>query len=394
MTPKHRKDHVEPAPASLDYTPRGSVDPWRVLAFSDLAGDLGLKPDPDWTGAMEWAHGVIESSPRAWMLARRLYGIVPVIIEPGMDSADVRQWRRSDLQAHLGLTPAQMRAEIEAVAALLARRSEELRPDEEPIPEPLRADDDLFAISQRQLELTDKSLEEIGFPHSIHDYEGATDGDRRAEREELRRRVEEWQQILADPMARILGRQALLNEMLLRRTERFLMRLDPASATFRQTSNTKANLEAAYQRQLLELDEIFPWRGLAGGKVSFRGSIAELIEAVRKVKASADYSLVDGIHTAAEVQILMRQSHQMPQARYRLGQAVHILSAIEGLMDPRWRPFYGERTLKKLDHLGRRLIDEARAAIDEPLPDLMRDGPEGEYEDLPAQPITEPETKE
>lgn len=373
--------------------PNGGPEPWRVLAFSDLAGELGLKPEPDWPKAMAWAHGVIESMPRAWMLARRLYGIVPVIVDAGMDPADVRQWRRSDLQAHLGITPAQMRAEIEAVAALLARRSEELRPDEAPEPEPPAKDEDLFAASQRQLALTDKSLEDIGFPHSIHEYEGASDGDKRLEREELRRRVDEWQQILAHPMARVLGRQALLNEMLLRRTERFLMRLDPASQTFRQTTATKANLESAYEGQLLQLDEIFPWRGLAGGRTSFRGSLAETIEAVRRVRASDDYSLVDGIHTAAEVQILMRQSHQMPQARYRLGQAVHILAAIEGLMDPKWRPFYGERTLKKLDHIGRRLIEEARAAIDEPLPDLTREGPEGEYEDLPSPTPNESETK-
>lgn len=373
-----------PPPADLTYQPTGENGPWRVLAFADLVGELGLAPRPDWANAMAWVHGILVAAPRAWQLARRLYGIVPVLVPPGANADDLRLWKRGELQKSLGLSPTNFRAELEAISALLRRREErEIPLPDEPPPE---ADDhgELFHPSQPELPSPERALIEAGFSRSVHDYVGATEDDKRMERMRLAERVSEWEQMLRDPMARVLARQALLNEMLLRRTEQVLLSVDPASGRFRELENQKSKLEEQYRTQLLELDEIFPWRGLAGGKVSFRGSLAEVIQGVRAVRANNDHRLIDGIQSAAEVEVQFRQSEQLPTPRYRLGQTVYLLAAIDGLMDPQWRPLFSEPMLKKLDRVGQRLIDESRQAIEEPLPDLTRDDGAGEYPDLPV----------
>lgn len=109
-----------------------------------------------------------------------------------------------------------------------------------------------------------------------------------------------------------------------------------------------------------------------------------MIQGVRAVRANDDHRLIDGIQSAAEVEVQFRQSEQLPTPRYRLGQTVYLLAAIDGLMDPQWRPLFSEPMLKKLDKVGQRLIDESRQAIEEPLPDLTRDDGAGEYPDLPV----------
>lgn len=374
-----------PAPPNdLNYQPSGEPGPWRVMAFADLVGELGLSPKPDWPQAMAWVHAQLMAAPRAWQLARRLYGIVPVLVPAGTQHDDLRLWKRGELQKALGLSPTNFRAEIEAISGLLRRR--ELPDPEMPdvVPPEVGQSSELFHQDQPELPSSERALLDAGFPPSIHDYVGATPEDKRMERLRLAERVSEWEPMLRDPMARILARQALLNELLLRRTELALLAVDPNSGRFRELEAQKSHLEEEYRNQLLELDKIFPWRGLAGGKVSFRGSIAEVVLAVRDVHANKDYRLIDGIQNACEVEILWRQSEQISTPRWRLGQTMYLLSAIDGLFDPRWRSQFSEIMLKKMDRVGQRLIDEARAAIEEPLPDLTRDDEIGEYADLPV----------
>ncbi|MCC7374272.1 MAG: hypothetical protein IT581_06435 [Verrucomicrobiales bacterium] len=386
VRPKQNRPPVL-ANKEVSYQPAGEISPWRVLAFGDLVGELGIDDFSDASRCMETVHRILVGRPRAWMIARRLYGIIPVLVSAQTAADDTRRWSRSELQRELGLNPAQFRSEIEAIADVLKRELSEvadLKGAQEAAEE--SADTDMFIGHQATMDLSDKNLAEYGFPASIHEVPGSTSESRTAERTRLFSRAKEWEKMLVDPMAGELARMALLNEMLIRRADTKLMSMDPLSDEFPRLRGYRAELEQRYKDQLLELDKVFPWRGIAGGKVSFRASVAELIKAVRDVRANNDHRLIDGINAAAEIEILFRQSTQLPKPRYRLGQVSYLLHAIEGLMDPNWRPQFSDGMAKKLDIIGQRLIDQARDAIGEHLPDLMQEGPGSEYPDLPVPP--------
>lgn len=375
----------------VTYQPSGDPSPWRVLAFGDLVGELGIEPPDDPSRFMVRLHGILVAKPRAWMIARRLYGIIPVLVSPSAAEDDSRRWSRMELQRSLGLTPTDFRGEIEAIAEVVKRATSAAEDQEtQELSEEDDGDPDLFTPQQATMDLSDKNLTEFGFPPGIHEVPGATTESKTAERKRLAERAQEWAKMLSDPMAGELARMALLNEMLMRRVDVKLMSMDPLEENFSRLRGYRADLELRYKDQLLELDKVFPWRGMAGGKVSFRASVAELIKAARDVRGNNDHRLIDGIHAAADIEVLFRQSTQLPKPRYRLGQTAFLLHAIEGLMDPKWRPQFSDSMAKKLDLIGQRLINDARDAIGEHLPDLMQDGPESEYPDLPVPPAPEP----
>jgi hypothetical protein len=228
-------------------------------------------------------------------------------------------------------------------------------------------------------------LPRYGFEPAIFELPSRGQEETEREKQWFAQRVGEWRRMLVEPMASTLAKQALLNELHLRRVEFQLCRLTPGGKEFRELEKTKREIEETYQGQLAMLDEVFPWKSSIGGKMSFRGCLSDLVRAVREYRASGSTELVDQIRTVSEVEVELRQSVQTPEPRYRWGLNMAILESQQWVFDPRFQSQLRPQTLAKLDLIWREAVERARQALGEDLVDLEKDGEEGEYADLKAE---------
>ena len=254
-----------------------------------------------------------------------------------------------------------------------------------------------------ELPLGDKILARYGFPDSffevlVYDREAKADKPRpaeenRVEKEWLIGRLQspDWQKMLDDPRGGELARAALINEINQRRLQREMAQYSPGHPRFKELHNLRMDLERQCREQFDQLESKFPEMAMAG-RQSFRAVISDLNLAHRNYYGHNDRRLWDKVHTAAEIQFLLRQSVQLPNARYRLGWTLAVVEAMHGLYDSNFRSQLRKQDLKKLDLGFKRGVEEARRETSEPLVNLESGIMPGEGDDFADFSTGEPRT--
>jgi hypothetical protein len=369
-----------PADEVVEFQPVGETAAWRVEAFALLSAEFGLTQ-----GDLPPFVLYCQQHPRLWLLARRLYGIAPVIPSPDTDPGDLRVWKRAELEEE-GFS---VTADLEALRGFWSAHRKRETP-----PETAAAETPVLAVATSELPRDEKLLEQFNFSERlfrISVYDPLANGkggvvprsekENRAERDWFIGRVTEWAKMLADSIAGPLARSALMNEMTMRRLESEIAVADPKQrATLYEQKSREIN---EYKTAIAELQQMFPEIAVAG-KVSFRAVVSDLIVANRDYYANADRQLVDKVFTVTEIEFLTRSSEQL-EARYRFSLNLAIVDCINGLYDPNFRPRFKPRVLKLIDAGFRAGMEAVRAAQPEKLVDLengVLPGEGDEFEDF------------
>jgi hypothetical protein len=94
------------------------------------------------------------------------------------------------------------------------------------------------------------------------------------------------------------------------------------------------------------------------------------------------------VFTAPEIQKLMQTSKQLPEPRYRIGFVWYVNESHRWLHDPGARSLFANKHLAVFEAGFKRGVKEFIEQTGEHVPDLEKEGPAGEYEDLyvPAAP--------
>lgn len=351
---------------------------WKVGRWESLQAEF-----PTLTEALAPAfHLALEPDKRAWMIVRRLYGIQPVLPPLDSDPNEFRARTRDELASELGITQAQLRAELDAMRGAVKAIKLEPAPDA-PEEQACGSSGDWFEQkdeSQARLRFNaEEALDKHGFAATLFDVAGRDQAENRRERAWFAERVSKWEKMLENPMTYALARQLLMNELHLRRVESELCRLSPSTKEYTQLTRIKTETETVYQKQLVELDTIAPWMGAVGNKLGFAGVLADLVRGYQQFYATGSHALFDGIFQATEVRCELRRSKQMPEPRYRAGLVTYLNEAKANLWNAQWKPAFTAQQLRAMDRAFRATLSTAMDEQGAQLPDLESDGPDGEY---------------
>jgi hypothetical protein len=383
-TPPAPAPAVTEWPALVEYQPLASAERWRVEKFRELAAEFEFAPRQP-AEQMAAFHEVAATSTRGWELARRLFGINPQFLPDTANPEDFRTLGRAELCASRGLEAKQLQAELDVLRAHWRQVAEgKWQPEVRP-----RADARTTAPAQE--EFADdgaRLLKEAGFSERMFESVMLFDPSVKLEdnpaqlvprsreknleeREWFVRRVGESRQMLGEPMARTLVREALLNELYLSRLQDEMSVLTPGMKEFDKLDRRKADLETRFQKQQEKLQEMFPDLNVAG-RTSFRQVISSIFAAEQEFYGDRNNARRDALFTAAELQVLLRQSVQNPAPQYRFSTQLLVVEAVHGLYDRNFRSALEKKPglLKRIDAAVRAAIEATRQALNEPLVDL------------------------
>ena len=361
-------------PPVLEYRPYSSTEPWRVQLFELFQAEFAL-PLP-YEKSMGMFHEIAEPQIRGWLIAKLIYGITPMIIPENTDPKDMEAAPREQVCAKLGIEKEQLQAELDALRALY-QATLAASPKNENEDEGRKTE----AGGQNTLDFDETKFKDFGFSENIFDVnrkdpttkedKPRSADERNIERAWFIKRVCEWGKMLSEPMVSAIVRQALMNELYMRRLETEISMVMPGTDLFSRLQKVKKEIEDTYQGQLEEIKLNFPEMNVAG-KVTLRGAISDLKDAYLEYKKDGTTRLIDRMRTGFEIEIECRQSLQKPEPQYRMGLNIYWIEAMRGLYDPEWRSKLSPRTLKKMDAAGRAAIEAARAESGEPMVDLER----------------------
>lgn len=344
----------------------------RVLSFDTLSVEMdGLLVED-----LPEFHTAVAVHPRSWQIVRWLFGVCSQRMKMADDPEDFRIWSWEEVMAKLGLTRPKLRDEVDNVRGIWksARKIavKEAMLLDAPKPKSAPSPDGNF-----ELQFPDENLlKKYGYTSlnlSLDDKEWFVG------------RVSAMKDVLKNPMAEGVARGALDTELRIRRASRVLSNKEQAEENYAGTKEWRDavkfinDLQDNYQKAITKLDEWVDWAGLGQDKMKFQAQVTTINKAIQEYQSRGDTKLIDGVHTLGEVSILCRRSVQDPEPRYRASMAMHVAMAKQGCYDPNWQCPIPHALFKRWDQTWREVY--LRKAIDEAeaLPDLMADGPAGEY---------------
>lgn len=358
---KHKAD--APAAALQEYQVGGEA--WRCARFDLLAAEFTITPDQ-----LALFHGVLSAQDRGWLMVRRLYGLQPVLPPATMPGDDLRTWSRAELRAALGIRPAQLQQELDALRGQwLGLVGPKPAPDPEAPASPAAP-----AAPKQDLFEPDPRLLAYDLPVTFES---------RAEHDWFVKRVGDYEKILQDRLARGLAVNALMMELSMRRLDCYLNNdklCHVGREDWRAHTKLRQDLDGNYQKQIEQIKKLCPWAGAVAGDYAFAGVMSDVTKAIHDYESRGDTRLIDGIFTATEILIECRRSGQASAPRYRAGLVLFANAARAGLFDPRWQSPFQPAALKKIDLAWQAAC--VAASEGERLPDLVADGPAGEFDPL------------
>lgn len=372
------------APAILDFKTEFG-EPWRVERFDALVAEFHLSPnlnadEESWHTTVKQFVVFARDHVRQWLVVRRVFGIAPLIPGPNVSQDDLRVWTRAELLAE-GFEAG---AELDALRALWNSHTQRETNAHQP------AVQSTMSAPKGELPLDDTLLEQFHFPERIFKITcwdpvekkdlPRSDTDNRREREWFIQRVAEWSKMLVNSVGGPIARDALMNEMYLRRLES-----DIATAPSKDQDKLherKDKLSRSYSESVERLQGMFPEMNVAG-QVSFRAVISDLVAAHRDYYAYADRRLVDKVMTTAEIEFGLRSSQQIA-ARHRFTLNIAIAECIHNFYNPDFKTQFKPAVWKKIEAGHRAAVLAAQEASHEPVVDLekgVEPGTGDEFED-------------
>ena len=314
---------------------------------------------------------------KGWTIVKRLYGIMPRFPDPDTDEKDLRMWGIVELRLDMALEPEFLREELEAIRAYWGRFA---RAEGPPAKTGVEDGGSRMDREGKRGELNLRDEEAMLKALYIQVRFGSE-----MEKNWFLGRVADYQKALEDTAARELARAVLMSELQLFRLDAELNDAEKCpvgEGKWKSTLALKRDIEASYNASHGKLQKLCPWIGGIEGKQSFLAVLSEITRAIQEYQAMGGTALIDGIKTGTEVQVECRMSLQSPLPRARAGQLIYLLEARSGLWNPQWKSQLPEKTLAAMDAAWAETY--RRAALEQGIkaPDLMKDGPEGEYEEL------------
>lgn len=387
--------------ALAEYTPPGSPSTWKVEKIDALCSDFGLTPKqlPDFHKAC--------CELNAWPMICSLFGIFPVIVPIDSNPDDYQVLSKAeychrydktedDIDPNLHMVKAVWERQKRHNAALALEKTEkpkravskksapavEEKPDEIP-PEPPRVE--LAPMSDRDLQ---DILRRHGYSDDYFKHLNRSPIEADAERQWLALRLQEFDDFFNDPRTQSTILNALNNELALRRINARMAREEVDSVKYADLQETKSRIEKGLEAQWKQVEDLNPRAARSARKQEVIGTIWDMIKAIRDFYTDKNNELIDGFHTAFEIQILLRESEQH-QVRYRLGQTAAIIEAMAGLYDPFFKRKFSDFQCKQLDMGFREGCRMVRENSGIPMPNLELEGPAGEYPNLhePTEPV-------
>lgn len=372
-------------PKSLEYTPLGGTDLWRVERFAEFCAEFPLPTSYPFAILMGQFHEVGKQYERGWRICRQLYGIGPMFLTKGEEDPGEYEPKTAAAICAGMRPPIDGKQLVAEMTALRGMWDVWVKRDMHPAP--VQASP---AAVKDELPFGEDVLREFGFEEEMFEVQVWDAAKReeapraarlnRLERDWFCKRVREAHKQLSDPGAGALVRTCLMNELYLKRFEADMAKLGPSSKKWKELQELRQDLEQRYEAQLEQMQVIFPETATAA-KDNFLRVISDLNRAHREYYGNQSSKLIDQMFTANEVEVMLRASPQRPP-QYRLGLTLAVMEAQRGLWDPNWKPAIKLSVLRKLDDGFREAMARIAEELGEALVDLEKGVAPGEGEDF------------
>jgi hypothetical protein len=302
-------------------------DKWHVERGADLIADFELGTT-DSASLTKW-HGALCNQEAAWNIVCRLYGNSPLY---GVEEPDeLRVWTIAELAEKRGVEPREIDAYLEGAKSYWKRVQLETRSTE-----------NIRARPAPDEETSDQLLREHGFGEI----------ENKEERAYIAGRCLELQLWLDDDRLRAAARSLIQQETVI-----FFI-LDPTVRELRSEIREKIAKKGSIDKENSQLMSLLKERrdaqtaldssmkvlGLAdaaGGdlrkKLAFNDCLSILIKAIQEYYDETDRQLIDGLFTAAEVELLTTPTELRP-VQYRPDLILRAMEAKEHLWESDWSP--------------------------------------------------------
>jgi hypothetical protein len=330
---------------------------------------------------------------RAWGMTKRLGGIRPVILPVDVDASKLKAMTVDQVKQVFDIdeeTMALTLSELQLAWQHLLS-ADDLPSIAEAIPKPaVPAAEVSDAVPSLRVQAPNAPIpqgfseEEIAlltlatYPTTIFNYHSGQ-FDKRAEIEWFCERIKEVRKVFEEPMTKALGRNALLNELTLKRINDQLVVINPVDKEFVRLQESKQQIEKTYGDQWKQIEELCPSIMASTTRKQTLSVLADLVRLYRDYKSNPDNVARDGIFTDSEIQILFRRSTQFPEVRYRLGWVLACNDAKRGIGDPNFKRKMSTSLCKLIDTAFAYAANAAADHMKLSKPDLELDGPAGEY---------------
>ena len=336
-----------------------------------------------------------------WILLRRLYGIGPAVPPVGaLKDEDYSPACIEEVSARFSIPIDQ----IDRTIALLHKRwvqDMSTNPDAAEAPAPKRRGRQAKApppeVDEKRIpplpvpdssKVSDAEMKEIeavvvhyGFTMETFSLAMREDDHRRVEARWFASRLIEIQKLFDDVSTKSLARQAVINEMHMRRIDDEMARLPPLNAKFWQYQDAKIKLEEIYSTQWAQIEKLNPTLRTQQTKRAFAGVISEIIEGIRDYQADPKNEMVDGVFTALELQVEMRSSKQQGgDVQYRPDIVIAINEARRCIWDPKFKRKLDDKHLKLIGFAFHEAVKAFTEKTGIKVPDLAAD--DGEHPPL------------
>lgn len=338
------------------HSPGGGL--WRVEDALLLA-EFEITPDllPVW-------HAKLTGQGRIWEIVCKYFGVFPVIGAP----ADAGQWMPDDIAKHYGISFAAVEEEMDqarhywrmargAIALTGAPKGDEEKERAEPPSDPLRGINRSHAES---LKLTDPEIDRILESNGFADLVDHT------ERRLTAIRLIDLDHLLAEPESRPMVAQAVRQELDLAYLNRALSEERANSKSGATTAKKveeliakRDKLQEAYGKTMEQLGATQAQKSSAQKRVDFQDCIGYLTLAAQQYYADGSRVLIDGMHTAAEVNFLLTPVLERP-CQYDPQTVIEVYLAQQTLWD---KEFEGNRLNRATSRRLRALFRDSYEAM-------------------------------
>jgi len=359
----------------LDY--RAGESLWRVERAEELLAHFTIQLDqvPEW-------HKALVGQGQKWEIIRRYFGVGPCVTD------DPEQWRARDCVAigkELGLTGPAVQGEIEHAGILYAQLRMLGGGDQK-----VRQMEESFGIHRAlDAEAAAEILGRYGF--------GQLEDDR--ERMWAAQRLREMQHLLDVEEAKSIVMNAIRQELAINWYDEEISKVRARArdvTTVGVTSKARDEIQKLRKEQQATITQHQVTMKALGAtqaqqpsqraKMQFQDSVGFMIEGAQKFMAEGDNALIDGMFTAAEVQLLCKPYlERAPQ--YRPDICIQTYFAAQRFWDPDYEGNKLSRDwTRKLKAAWGRVFEDIAEGADESLEDWDKAEEENEFKEATAAP--------